>query len=172
MREREGSQRAYPIEREHNVCALIWERGRSIARMHICWASYMLHRGGPCLVVQERLVQCVLSRELERVGSSTCCNILKQRWNNWNIRLQHVYNHCNICNMQIKTLAIHVWNGWNFWNIHLQHTCIATATYATSRWNTCNICLKQLKYLKHTLATHVYCHYNICNIRSTFATFR
>ena len=38
--------------------------------------------------------------------------------------------------------------------------------------HTCNIRLKQLKHLKHTLATYVYSHCNICNTRSTFTTSR
>jgi hypothetical protein len=68
-------------------------------------------------------------------------------WNTYNMKhlLQHksktdetfrTYS-CNICvwplqHMQHrdKTLTIYVWNKRN---IHLQHTCIASATYATSR---------------------------------------
>ena len=55
----------------------------------------MLHHGGTSLVVRGCLVQRVLARELERVGSNTCCNILKQG----EIIKTYVYNHRNICNI-------------------------------------------------------------------------
>jgi hypothetical protein len=65
---------------------------------------------------------------------SICCNIYPKQ-------IKHLQTYsCNICvwslqHMQYpdKTLATYIWNSQNIWNIHLQHTCIASATYATSR---------------------------------------
>jgi hypothetical protein len=54
--------------------------------------------------------------------------LLKNRWNIWNTRLQHV---CEI-------IATYV---------------ISRSTFGTSMWNTCNTPLKHLKHLKHTIAT-------------------
>jgi hypothetical protein len=63
-----------------------------------------------------------------------------------NLLLQHPIN---------ETLVTYTWNRWNIWNIHLKHTCIAIATWATSRstsatsiWNTYNIHLKHPKHFK------------------------
>jgi hypothetical protein len=91
----------------------------------------MLHRGGPYLVVQGRLVQRVLVRELERVGSSIHCK-LKYTF------ATYVSNNCNICNIQIK---------------HLQHSLEqvkylehALATYVYSH---CNICIIYIKHMQH-----------------------
>jgi hypothetical protein len=45
----------------------------------------------------------------------------------------YVYDHYSICNIQIKHLEHMFEIAETFENIHLQHTCIASATYATSR---------------------------------------
>ena len=67
-----------------------------------------------------------------------------------------VYNHSNICNIQI-----------HFCNIHmkqLQHKSEISETLETCVYSHSNICNTQMKHLKHRLASYVYCHCNICNI--------
>jgi hypothetical protein len=56
-------------EREHSARAAREREGAT---------GCMLHRRGLRLMVQGRLVQHMLARESEHVGSNTCCNILKQ----------------------------------------------------------------------------------------------
>jgi hypothetical protein len=55
------------------------------------------------LATQKYLLQ--HTSEIDETFTTYACNI-------W-------YGHYNICNIQIKTLATHIWNSWNIWNIHL-----------------------------------------------------
>ena len=88
----------------------------------------------------------------------------------WSATQDLLLNHSN------KTFTTYVWTQMK----HLKqceynhcNMCNTRSTFEISRWRIWNKRLKHLKLLKHTLATCVYYHCNICKHPwSTFATFR
>jgi hypothetical protein len=64
-----------------------------------------------------------------------------------------VYNHNNICNIQMEYLK-HIFEiPETLENIHVQHVFIVISTYATSQIYFCNILIKHLKHKSKTSET-------------------
>jgi hypothetical protein len=100
-----------------------------------------------------------------------CLNTYKNTWNTWShckIYVTSGWNTCNICvkymqHLDKHTSNTHLKNKSNIWNRSLQHTCIAIATYATSRSTL--ICNIHIKLLQHNSETSESLEIYACHMR-------